>query len=145
MKKILILALLVISTKVISQTKTIDNAPKNTWKILIKNSNTKEVNFKLIGQNIIDNDYSIEKKDTDFFTLETTPKVTNNEISSYYFKFIAKDNLIILTGMARSSLDNNYLKIINKGMKGSILKEQFNIMLNFAKQFHNSEFDFITD
>ena len=74
MKKLLFVLFLLTSILTIAQT--IDNPPKKAWKILIKNSNSKEVNFQLIGQTIINNDFSIEKKDVDYLTMETTPKVT---------------------------------------------------------------------
>ena len=45
----------------IGQNISIENPPKKTWKILIKNSNNKEVNYQLIGQVLIDNDFLIEK------------------------------------------------------------------------------------
>ena len=44
-----------------------------------------------------------------------------------------------------ASFEEEYSKIINKGMKGSILKDQFNSMLSFAKLFVNSEYEFITE
>lgn len=143
---------LFISAGTIGQT--INKPPKKTSKILIKNSNSKEVNFKLIGQTIIDNDFSIEKKDVDYLTMETTPKVTESETSTYYLKFIAKDNLIILTGMGKSrinvsfaNIEDEYSKIKNVGMNGSIAKDQFNAMLNFVKLFPENEntFDFIVE
>jgi hypothetical protein len=153
MKKKAITLLLFLTTIIaLGQINTIDNPPKKTWKILIKNTNSKEVNYKLVGQTIIDNDFSIERKDFDFLTLETSPKITDRQISSYILKFIAKDNLIVLTGMAKSRLNTNfanideeYLKIRNAGMKSSISKDQFNSMLNFAKLFLNSEYEFITE
>ena len=119
---------------------------KKTSKILITNSNNKEVNFKLIGQLIIDNDFTIEKKDFDYLTMETTPKVTEGKTSTYYLKFIAKDSLIILTGMGKSrvninfaNIEDEYSKIKNIGMRGSIAKDQFDSMLNFAKLFPENE------
>jgi hypothetical protein len=44
-----------------------------------------------------------------------------------------------------AGIDEEYSKIINKGMSGSILKDQFNSMLSFAKLFTNSEFEFISE
>jgi hypothetical protein len=135
-----------------AQSNSINKPPKNTWKILIKNSNTKEVNYKLVVQTIIDNDLSIEKRDEEYFIITTSPKLTENESSLFYLKIITKDNLIIITGMAKSrintslaGIDEEYSKIINKGMSGSILKDQFNSMLSFAKLFTNSEFEFISE
>lgn len=135
----------------IGQNGSIEKPPKKTWKILIKNNNNKDANFKLAGQIIIDNDFSIEKKDFDYLTLETSPKVTDGKTSTYYLKLISKDNLIVLTGMAKSrinvqlaNVEEEYLKIQNIGMKGSIFKDQFDSMFNFAKLF-NSEIEFITE
>lgn len=148
----LLILLFLTSIIALGQTNTIDKPPKKTWKILIKNSNSKEVNYQLVGQTIIDNDYSIEKKDADYLTIETSPKLTDGQTSSYYLKYIAKDNLIVLTGMAKSrinvqfvNVDEEYSIIKNVGMKGSIAKDQFNSMLSFAKLFPNSEFEFITE
>jgi hypothetical protein len=154
MKKHLIILFFLTSMVAIGQTTTIDKPPKKTWKILIKNSNSKEDNYKLIGQTLIDNDFSIEKRDIDYLTLETTPKATDDNTSSYYLKFVAKDNLIVLTGMGKSlltmsiggiNINNEYSKIRNIGMRGSVVKEQFNSMLNFAKLFIDSEFEFIAE
>lgn len=157
MKKNIFTFLLLLTTiMTMGQINTIEKPPKKTWKILIKNSNNKEVNFQLIGQTIIDNDFSIGKKDVDYFTLETTPKTTDDNTSSYYLKLIAKDNLIILTGMAKSlieinigsvTLNNEYTKIKNIGMNGSIAKDQFSSMLKFAKLFSNNEstFEFVVE
>jgi beta-lactamase superfamily II metal-dependent hydrolase len=151
-KKAITLLFFLTTIMALGQTNIIDKPPKKTWKILIKNTNNKEVNYKLIGQTAIDNDFSIERKDFDFLTLQTSPKVTDGKTSSYFLKFIAKDNLIVLTGMAKSrintnlgNIDEEYLKISNVGMKGSISKDQFNSMLNFAKLFFDSEYEFITE
>jgi hypothetical protein len=152
MKKLTLVLFLLTSTLSIAQT--IDNPPKKTWKILIKNSNNKEVNFQLIGQTIIDNDFSIEKKDVDYLTMETTPKITEGQTSTFYLKLIAKDNLIILTGMGKSrvnvslaNIEDEYSKIKNIGMSGSVAKDQFKAMLNFAKLFsgNGNEFEFIVE
>jgi hypothetical protein len=152
MKKITLLFFLLTSALTIAQT--IDNPPKKTWKILIKNSNNKEANFQLIGQTIIDNDFSIEKKDVEYLTMETTPKITEGQTSTFYLKFVAKDNLIILTGMGKSRVnvslantEEEYTKIKNMGMSGSVAKDQFKAMLNFAKLFpgNGNEFEFIVE
>ena len=152
MNKIFFTIIIFTSVFSIGQTNTANKPQKKAWKILIKNSNDKEKNFKLIGQTIIDNDFSIEKKDNDYLTFETTPKVTDGKTSTFFLKFVAKDNLIILTGMAKSRINTNfygieeeYLKISNVGMKGSISKDQFDTMLNFSKLFTNSEFEFISE
>lgn len=86
--------------------------------------------------------------------METTPKITEGQTSTFYLKFIAKDNLIILTGMAKSrvnvslaNIEDEYSKIKNIGMSGSVAKDQFKAMLNFAKLFsgNGNEFEFIVE
>jgi hypothetical protein len=151
-KQTITLLFFLITMMALGQINTIDKPPKKTWKILIKNHNSKEANYKLVGLTVVENDFSIERKDFEFLTLETSPKVTDGKMSTYFIKFVAKDNVIILTGMARSRINANlanieeeYLKISNLGMKGSIAKDQFNSMLNFAKLFPDSEYEFITD
>lgn len=152
MKKVIFVVFLLISSLTIGQT--IDKPPKKTSKILIKNSNNKEVNFRMIGQLIMDNDFSIEKKDLDYLTMETTLMVSEGKTSIYYLKFIAKDNLIILTGMGKSrvninfaNIEDEYSKITNIGMSGSVAKDQFNTMIKFIKLFPENEstFEFRTD
>lgn len=151
-KKVITLIIFLTTITAFSQTSTTNLPPKKTWKILIKNSNDKDLNYKLIGQTLVDNDYSIEKKDSDFLTLETSPRVTDGKMSSYFLKFIAKDNLIVLTGMARSrinvnlgNIDEEFMKITNIGMKGSISKDQFNSMLKSSKLFTECEYEYIND
>ena len=79
---------------------------------------------------IIDNDFLIEKKDKDFFLIQTSPRTLKKLNAYYYLNFIAKDNLIILTGMSKTNLsliiggntsESSYDKIINKGMRGFCL------------------------
>jgi hypothetical protein len=154
MKKFTILLILLNSFIVLGQINTIDNPPKKTWKILIKNSNNKELNYKLIGQTLIDNDFLIKKKDLDYLTIETKPKLTGAETSMFYLNFIAKDNSIILTGMGKSrinsdfaGIEDEYSKIKNIGMRGSIAKDQFNAIINCAKLFDKdgNTFEFIVE
>jgi len=137
-----------------SQSNSIDNPPKKTWKILIKNNKSAEENFTLIGNTIIENDFSIEKKDKEFLSIQTSPKSLQKLNALYYFNFTFKDRLIILTGMSKVNISMNfggitsessYDKIINKGMKGSVYKESFNEMLKFAKLVPESQYEFIID
>lgn len=99
----------------------------------------------MIGQTLIDNDY---------LTLETTSKTMDDNVISYCLKFIVKDNLIVLTGMTKSllaisvdgiNIDNEFSKIRNIGMGGSVAQDQFNSMLNIAELFINSEYEFIAE
>lgn len=152
MKNIILLCIFFVYGTVSSQSKSNITPPKNTVKIIIKNSSDKSSNFNLIAQTIIDNDFSIDKKDNEFFIIETAPKLSNDKTSTYILKLVAKDNLIVLTGFAKSRINSNfadipeeYEKIINKGMKGSIFKDQFNSMFSFAKLFVDNELEFVVN
>ncbi|MEC5165160.1 hypothetical protein RCH18_000885 [Flavobacterium sp. PL11] len=149
---IILLCIFFVYGIVSSQSKSNITPPKNTVKIIIKNSSDKISNFNLIAQTIIDNDFSIDKKDNEFFIIETAPKLSNDKTSTYILKLVAKDNLIVLTGFAKSRINSNfanipeeYEKIINKGMKGSIFKDQFNSMFSFAKLFADNELEFVVN
>lgn len=151
-QNIILVCIFLIYGIVSSQSKSIVTPPKNTVKIIIKNSSDKSSNFNLIAQTIIDNDFSIDKKDSEFFIIETAPKLSNDKTSTFILKLVAKDNMIVLTGVAKSRINANfasipeeYEKIINKGMKGSIFKEQFNSMFSFAKLFVDSELEFVVN
>lgn len=151
-QNIILLCIFLIYGIASSQSKSIITPPKNTVKIIIKNSSDKSSNFDLIAQTIIDNDFSIDKKDSEFFIIETAPKLSNDKTSTFILKLVAKDNMIVLTGVAKSRINANfasiaeeYEKIINKGMKGSIFKDQFNSMFSFAKLFVDNELEFIVN
>lgn len=137
-----------------SQTNSIENPPKRTWKILIKNGKSAEENFTLVGKTILENDFQIEKNDKEFLSIQTSPKNLKKLNALYYLNFLVKDSLIILTGMSKINLslnygnvtsESSYDKIINKGMKGSVAKESFNEMWNLARLIPKSEYEFITD
>ncbi|KIA92901.1 hypothetical protein OA93_22770 [Flavobacterium sp. KMS] len=150
----LLLSLFFVIQLTFAQSTLIQDPPKKTWKILVKNNKTAEENFKMIGQTLIENNYSIEKKDKEFLFIQTSPKNLQKLNASYFLNFTFKDNLIILSGMSKMNIsinfgsittESNYEKIINKGMRGSIMKESFNEMLQFATLLPKSEYDFITD
>ena len=154
--KILILILLLFCTTQLtfSQSTSIEDPPKKTWKILIRNNKSAEENFTLIGKTIIENDFSIEKKDKEFFSIQTSPIRLEKLNALYYLNFITKDSLIILTGMSKINLsinyggvtsESSYDKIINKGMNGSVAKESFKEMLRFAAFISQSKYEFITE
>lgn len=49
MKNLLIICFIFISTISFGQSNLLDNVPKKTWKIVIKNNKTIKENFQLIG------------------------------------------------------------------------------------------------
>ncbi|WP_281631226.1 hypothetical protein [Flavobacterium luteolum] len=137
-----------------SQNNSIDNPPKKTWKILIKNDKSAEENFTLVGRTILENDFQIEKKDNDFLSIQTSPKNLEKLNAIYYLNFVIKDSLIILTGMSKLNIsinlggitsESSYEKIINRGMRGSVFKESFNEMLKFSTLFPKSEYEFVIE
>ena len=152
MKNLIIICFVCFSSISFGQSNLLEDPPKKTWKIIIKNKKTVEENFRLIGEKLIDNDFSIEKKDKDFYTIQSSPKNLDKLNVSYYLNFVAKDNAIVLTGMSKMNItlnfgsvtsESSYDKIINKGMKGSPSKESFIVMFKFAKLFSESDLEFI--
>jgi len=138
----------------LSQSTSIENPSKKTWKILIKNNKSAEENFTLVGKTILENDFSIDKKDKEFLSIQTTPKSLEKLNATYYLNFAFKDSIIILTGMTKINIsinlggvtsESSYDKIINKGMSGSVNKESFNAMLKFAKLIPESQYEFVTN
>lgn len=154
MKNLFIICFIFLSTISFGQPNLLENVPKKTWKIVVKNNKTIKENFQLIGEKLIENDFSIEKKDNEFYTIQSSPKNLDKLDVSYYLKFVAKDSSIVLTGMSKMNLalnfgavtsESSYDKIINKGMKGSPDKESFVAMLKFAKLFPESDLEFINE
>ena len=77
MKNLLIICFICISTISFGQSNLLDNVPKKTWKIVIKNNKTIKENFQLIGEKLIENDFSIEKKDNEFVILNVKVEMEN--------------------------------------------------------------------
>lgn len=74
-------------------------APKKAWKIIIKNNLSTDDNFALVGRILIENDYTIDKKDKEFGTIETAKsKIFKNRAGSYLLNISVKNNVITLTG-----------------------------------------------
>jgi len=123
--------------------------PKGTTKIIIKTGLNKTDNYLQIGQTLNENDFQIDRVDKDFLTITTVPKSSKNSSYSYILNFLCKDSLVILTGrfMSNMTLDlgsieipPSYETIINKGQGGSMYKESFKCMIEFATKisdFHN--------
>ncbi len=51
----------------------------------------------------------------------------------------------VFTNVSLTNVDEEYLKIQNVGIKGSIARDQWDSMFNFTKLFLNSDLEFITE
>lgn len=134
------------------QTDVPKSIPKGASKILVRTKNNKSENFQLIGNNLIDNNYQIDKANKDFWTISSVAKSHTKPSFSYILNFVAKDSIIMITGTININLNvtiysvesqSNFEKIQNKGLKGSPMKEAFFEMYIFGKNLtDNTELDF---
>ena len=128
--------------------------PKRTFKIIVKNNFSADENFILVGKTLIDNDWSIDKKDKDFYTIKSgTRELYKSRTGSYSLDFAIKDKSISVTGTCTVDITLNFggavstnssYRICYKGMNGSIAKDAFIKMAEFAKKL-GTEFDFVTE
>jgi hypothetical protein len=117
------------------------NIQKGTSKIVLHNNLTKSENFQLIGENLVENDYQIDKANKDFWIISTVPKSLEKLNVIYLLNFVAKDSSISITGTFKINVtikmnhvesEFSFDKIENKGMQGSPVKEAFLKMYAFA-------------
>jgi len=124
-------------------------APKKTWKIIVHNNLSADANFTLVGRTLIDNNYTIQIKDKEFYSIQTAPTDVSKKLpGSHFLIFSIKDSTIAVTGKFILNMsigfgygvksEPQYQKIVNSGMKGSILKESFLKMYSFAKLLGNN-------
>ena len=125
----------------------IKEIPKGTTKIVVTTSHNQTDNFKQVLNFLLDNDFEIEKKDIELFTVRSgfkqLPKTGN-----YYLNFRCKDGKIEITGKFNSDIsieiygvksESNLETIINKGMKGSIYYTSFLEMFKLSKLLGNDQ------
>ena len=130
------------------------DVPRLTYKIIIKNALTADENFNFVGRALIENDYQIETKDKDFYTIKSSPReIYKSRPGSYFLTFAVKNNEIDVTGQFACDIDliigvtktdNSYSKICLRGMSGSIGRDAFIRMSEFAKKL-GTEFEYITE
>lgn len=106
--------------------------PKGANKIIGKITLKKEDIFILVGQALIDNGFQIDKKDKDFYTIDSAPKDVKG--NSVIINCIIKDSLLIFTGKMNINISttigmvtntSQYSKIEFKGFKNAPLKLSF--------------------
>jgi hypothetical protein len=113
-------------------------APKWTDKIIVSSDGTAEENFIKTKQSLAEKGIEIASQDKDIFQIKTGDIPTQWGGTQYYVIF-CKDKTIQITGNAKSGIKlslrdaDPYAPIVNRGMKGSILKESFKLMDSFAK------------
>jgi len=151
MKSILTLMFILVSMSLIAQDdvygptekkSTTPQAPKKAWKIIIRNSLTADENFTMVGRTLADNDFTIETKDKEFYTIKTTIRDIKKEAGRYFLSFSVRDNVISITGQAILDVNVSFVsgitkeaafgKIQNRGMQGSFDKAAFVEMQKFA-------------
>ena len=123
-------------------------APKKTWKIIVHNNLSADANFTLVGRTLIDNNYTIQIKDKEFYSIQTAPTDVSKKLpGSHFLIFSIKDSTIAVTGkfilnmsigLYGAKTEPGYSKISNFGMKGSIAKESFLKMYSFGKLLGNN-------
>lgn len=128
--------------------------PKRTYKIIVKNELSADDNFTLVGRTLIDNDWTIGSKDKDFYTIKSgSRELYKSGTGSYSLDFAIKNKSISITGTCTVDITLNFggaestnssYRICYKGMNGSIPKDAFIKMAEFAKKL-GTEFDFVTE
>lgn len=113
--------------------------PKGAWKLVIHNNKSKEENYQLMGETIMEEDYMIDKAIRDFYVIRTFPQGHKKMGEDYILNFVARDSTIVLTGLIITidsddaiSLDE-YSRIENKGMNGSPHRDCFREMVRVAR------------
>lgn len=82
--------------------------PKGAKKILVTDTLSKEQNFKLILNKLIDDGWQIASKDLEYGTIETKPKKLEKENFDTIYNFVVKDNRVIFTGKLNNNLEINF-------------------------------------
>jgi len=117
-------------------------APKKARKILVKNDLSSDDNFALVGRTLADNEYVIDKKDKEFFTIKTLARdLGKKRRGIHYLYFVIKQGEISVTGKYYLDIsftpdmkidESSFEKITNSGMSGSPQKNAFLTMQDFA-------------
>lgn len=150
-KLVLIICLSLFTFNLFSQQIERIKPPKKAYKIILTTKMEKSANFINVIESLLDNDFIIKKKDKEYGTIKTEPEALNKLNGSYFINIRVKNNLIYLTGKCNMNFSIDYgnvesnfewSKIINKGMKGSLLKESFKQMLEFALKIKYEKIEF---
>lgn len=98
--------------------------PKGSTKIIVSNTFSAKENFDKIIKALMDNDYFIEAKDADLFTVKTQPKKPIKGHGLYYMNLRAIDNEIHVSGLWKSGIElsmygvnstDSYAQVVKRG------------------------------
>jgi len=121
-------------------TKAINPAPKNTYKILVKNKLTAAENFEIVGRTLVENDFVIDIKDKEFMTIKTAAKNIDKTTRGLRLLFSMRDHEISITGQGTLA---SFSQTIRKGQGGSYLRLCFERMCDFATKL-GSDLKYVT-
>ena len=149
MKKMVFILAVLLSFSSLAQ-----EIPKHTWKIVIKNTLSADENFTLVGRTLAENDYTIDTKDKEFYTIKTSVREIGKSLTgTYYLNFAIKEGSISITGQYDAAMELNLGgvtaksspdKIENIGGRGSCPRISFGKMNDFALKL-GSDPEYITD
>lgn len=128
-------------------------APKGTNKIIVTTDFDTQANFNNTVNALLEANYEPTELNKEIFIIKTALKATGKVASDHYFFIRCRDNEIIITGQFRLGIsvslygvktEQTFEPIENKGMNGSILKENFNSMAAFARLL-NGKITYVVD
>lgn len=111
---------------------------KGAQKVVINNTLTAKDNFDLAVKTLLDNDYFIESKNAELYTIKTQPRQVNKHTGLYFLNIRSRDNGIEVSGMFKSGIElnisgvnstDNYEPIVSRG---GLYKVAFNNMNEFS-------------
>ena len=118
-------------------------AIKKADRIVIANEKSAAENFIMVKQMLSDNDIEITSQDKDIFQIKSGQITITRGGASGYYNFNCRQGKIVVTGFYKAGYDLNiwgviakdeYTKIQNRGMGGSITKEAWNKMDLFSQK-----------
>lgn len=110
MKKQLITLILLSFSLIVNAQKTDTVLFRGALKIIIENNESSESNFKAVGQLLVDSDYGIEKKDTEFGQMISSSFRIKDVSGTFILMFNIKPNKITMYAQRNS---NNSVRLIS--------------------------------
>jgi hypothetical protein len=118
-------------------------APKKANKIQLINQESKEENFNIVMNTLIEQGYEITKNEREFGLVTTGPRHIKGLNAEYYLYIVVRDSSILIKGNVQVNVALNVgfglsqtpsgSAIENRGMKGSPMRDSFIQMDAFAK------------
>lgn len=134
--KLLLLIIALLPLSLIAQEK----APKRAAQILVKTDNPDEDNFKSVTKFLLSEAIDIDSRDSELGLITTAP-FRYDKSPLMVLTFYINDDAIRLTGRFKSGFDldlggviakDDFEKIENRGMKGSVFQNAFAAMQDIA-------------